>query len=157
MDAYFHLKLAHIVASTLLFGTGLGTAFFGLMAHRSGDVRAIAVTWRHVAWADWLFTTPAVIVQPLTGILLAHRMGLPLTTPWLAASLVLFVVTGLCWLPVVWIQLRLRDLAQAADASGSALPERYYRLFRIWFALGWPAFIAVMGIFALMVMKPALW
>jgi uncharacterized membrane protein len=157
MDVYFHLKLFHILTSTLLFGTGLGTAFFGLMAHRSGDVRTIANTWRHVAWADWLFTTPAVVLQPITGILLAERMGLPLVTPWLAMSLILFLITGLCWLPVVWIQLRLRDMAVAAMEQGAALPERYHHFFRWWFALGWPAFVAVMAIFALMVMKPALW
>src|SRR5688500_6348246 len=106
METYYALKLAHVLSSTLLFGTCLGTAFFGWMAHRTGDPRTIAATWRHVAWADSVFTLPAVIVQPVTGVLLAQRIGLPLTTPWLAWSLVLFVFTGMCWLPVVWIQLR---------------------------------------------------
>jgi len=155
MDPYFALKLAHIVSSTLLFGTGLGTAFFMWTAHRSGDVAAIAVTARHVVIADFLFTAPAALVQPVTGFLLQQRVGYPLGLPWLAAALALYALAGACWLPVVWIQLRVRDLAQAARASGAALPPRSYTLMRWWFALGWPAFFAVLAVFFLMVVKPA--
>lgn len=155
MDDYFLLKLVHILSSTLLFGTGLGTAFFAVSAHRSGDLGSIASTWRHVVWADNLFTWPAVIIQPISGYLLMRRLGLPFDTPWILHSLYLYLLIGLCWLPVLHLQARLRDLAQQAWRSGSALPSAYHRLFRYWFVLGWPAFLAVLGIFALMVMKPS--
>lgn len=157
MESYFALKLAHVLSSTLLFGTGLGTAFFMWMAHRSGRVEAIAVTSRHVVLADWLFTTPAVILQPLTGWLLMQRLGMDFGQSWLAATLVLYVLIGACWLPVVVIQLRIRDLAAAALASGSPLPARYRRLMALWFSLGWPAFLGVLLIFWLMFFKPTLW
>ena len=157
VEHYALLKLVHIVCSTLLFGTGLGTAFFQWQAHRSGDARAIAATARHVVLADWLFTTPAVIVQPVTGVLLARMVGYELTAPWLLSALALYVVAGACWLPVVAIQIRVRDLAASAGASGEPLPARYHRLMRAWWALGWPAFAAVALTFWLMVRKPALW
>lgn len=157
MDSYFLLKTAHILSATLLFGTGLGTAFFFWMAHRRGEVAAIAVTARHVVWADALFTTPAVIAQPLTGWWLMQRIGYDFSQSWLQAALGLYLLAGLCWLPVVWIQIRLRDLAEAAWRSGTALPARYHRLARLWFLLGWPAFLAVNATFWLMVRKPALW
>lgn len=155
MDAYFPLKLIHILSSTLLFGTGMGTAFFALMAHRSGQLATIAHTWRHVVWADNLFTWPAVIVQPLTGYFLMQRLGLNFEIHWIAATLWLYLLIGACWLPVLWLQARMRDLALQAWQNDQPLPARYQRYFRMWFALGWPAFIAVLGIFALMVMKPS--
>ena len=156
-DHYTLLKLVHVLSSTLLFGTGLGTAFFQWQAHRSGDVRAIAATARHVVIADWLFTTPAVILQPLTGYLLARMIGYDFTAPWLMLAMVLYLVAGACWLPVVAIQMRVRDLASDAVARGEPLPPRYHRLMRTWFALGWPAFLAVALTFWLMVRRPALW
>lgn len=155
VDVYFWLKLAHVLSSTLLFGTGLGIAFFHFTTHRSGDVRAIAVVARRVVWADWLFTTPAVILQPVTGFALLWRLGLPWDLPWILASLVLYGIAGACWLPVVWIQIRVRDLAEQAVATGSALPPQYHALMRWWFWLGWPAFTAVVAIYFLMIMKPA--
>ena len=114
----------------------------------------IAAVSREVVLADWLFTTPAVIIQPVTGVWMALLVGHPLTSPWLAWSIGLYLLAGACWLPVVWIQLQLRDLAAAAARRGGDLPARYHRLFRIWFALGWPAFIAVVVVFALMVLRP---
>lgn len=156
MESYFLLKLLHIVSATVLFGTGLGTAFFMWMAHRRGDVVGIAITARHVVLADWWFTTPAVVIQFVTGVILVERLSLPWTQGWLQLALALFVFVGLCWLPVVWIQWRVRDLAQAAAATGQPLPARYHRLMRWWFALGWPAFAAVLAIFWLMVRKPML-
>jgi uncharacterized membrane protein len=156
-DHYTLLKLVHVLSSTLLFGTGLGTAFFQWQAHRSGDVRAIAATARHVVLADFLFTTPAVILQPLTGFLLARMVGYEFTAPWLMLAMVLYLVAGACWLPVVAIQMRVRDLASDAVARGAPLPEHYHRLMRAWFALGWPAFLAVALTFWLMVRRPALW
>jgi uncharacterized membrane protein len=155
-DLYTWLKLAHIVSATILFGTGLGTAFQMWSAHRSGNVNVIATVARQVVWADFLFTTPAVIVQPLTGLMMIHLAGFTPTQPWLLASYALYVLTGACWIPVVWIQIRVRDLARQAAAAGSPLPGAYFRWMRIWFGLGWPAFIAVLLIFWLMVAKPDL-
>ncbi len=149
------LKLVHIVSATLLLGTGLGTAFFMWTAHRSGDPRAIAVTARHVVLADTLFTTPAVIVQPVTGIWMALILGYPILSGWILWTLVLYLVTGACWLPVVWLQARAARLARDAVAAGTGLPPRYFAIMRAWFWLGWPAFAAVLGIVWLMVFKPA--
>lgn len=152
---FLWLKWLHILSATLLFGTGLGIAFFKWSADRSGDVRAIAVVMQRVVLADWLFTTTAVIVQPLTGVWLALLAGYPLTHGWVAWSLGLYVLAGLCWLPVVWLQLRMRDMALRAAASDIALPERYHRYSRVWFWLGVPAFAALIVVFYLMVFRPA--
>lgn len=148
------LKMVHILSAILLFGTGLGTAFHGMASNLSRDVRAIAVANRNVVWADWLFTTPAVIVQPLTGIWLAHIYGWPLTTGWLWLSLALYALAGACWLPVVWLQLKMHQMAKHAVATSTDLPPLYFRYFRIWFVLGWPAFTAMVIIVGLMVFKP---
>jgi uncharacterized membrane protein len=151
---YLLLKLVHVIGSAVLFGTGLGIAFFMVMAHRSGDPAAIAHTARIVVIADALFTATAVVVQPLTGWAMAVMVGYSTYHFWINATLVLYVFVGLCWLPVVWIQLRLRDLAAAAARDGTALPARYHSYFRLWFALGWPAFAGVLAIFVLMLWKP---
>jgi uncharacterized membrane protein len=156
MDLYTVLKVAHVIGAAVLLGTGAGIAFFMLMAHRARDPALIAHTAGIVVLADTLFTASAVILQPVTGAALAHLAGYPLWSGWIAWSLGLYVVTGLCWLPVVWIQLRLRDLAVEAVATGTPLPARYFRLFRVWFVLGFPAFAAVIGIVWLMVAKPDL-
>jgi len=150
------LKLIHILSATVLFGTGMGTAFFMWRADKAGDVAAIAVTARHVVLADLLFTTPAVIVQPVTGVWLAFERGYDFTEPWLWAAIALYILTGACWLPVVWLQAKMRDMAEAARNSGKALPARYHRFMRIWFILGWPAFSAVIAIFILMLFRPDL-
>ena len=157
MTAYVALKFVHVVSAMLLFGTGLGTAFHMWMSHRSGNVAAIAAATRVTVLADWLFTTPAVIVQPLSGFALMRFVGYPWTTSWLQLAIALYVVAGACWLPVVALQLRARNLAVAAAAGGGALPLGYFRCMRWWFALGWPAFGAVLGIVWLMVAKPNLW
>lgn len=153
MDEYLLLKTVHILSSTLLFGTGLGTAFHGFMANRSGDLAARRIVNRNVVIADWLFTTPAVIVQPVTGVWLARIAGYPLTTGWLAAAIMLYVFVGACWLPVVGIQIEMRRIVDRI-ADGEALPARYFNLSRTWFVLGWPAFAGVLIIFWLMVAKP---
>jgi uncharacterized membrane protein len=150
---YLSLKALHVLSMVLLFGTGLGTAWYKWMADRSGNVAHIAVTNRHVVLADWLFTTPTVILQPVTGLWLAAIVSLPLATPWLAASLVLYGIAGACWLPVVWLQLRMSRLANTAAASSSALPPLYWRYARTWFWLGVPAFAAMVAIVVLMVFK----
>jgi uncharacterized membrane protein len=153
-DPYFWLKLVHVIGACVLLGTGLGIAFFMWMAHRTGDAGVIASTGRIVVIADAVFTASAAILQPLTGAALAHVMGFPLLEPWIVCSFAPYVFVGACWLPVVVIQIRLRDVAAAARGAGRPLPEQYRKLFRIWFALGWPAFAGVIAIFALIIAKP---
>ncbi len=150
---YLSLKYLHLLSMVLLFGTGLGTAWYKWMADRSGNVEHIAVTNRHVVLADWLFTTPTVLIQPLTGISMILLVHLPFRTTWVAASLALYALAGACWLPVVWLQLRMSRLAAAAAAAGRPLPPLYWRYARIWFWLGVPAFAAMVLIVMLMVFK----
>lgn len=154
-DTFTVVKLLHILSSTVLFGTGLGTAFQMLMAHRSGDPRVVARVAAQVVQADWWFTTPAVIVQPVSGLALVHLAGYRVEEPWLAAALGLYLLAGAAWLPVVGLQRRMRDLAAAAAVAGMPLPPAYHRLFRRWFLLGWPGFASVLAIFVLMVLRPA--
>ena len=151
---YLWVKWIHVLSSTLLLGTGLGIAFFMWVAHLRGDVRVIAATARTVVIADACFTAPAVVVQLASGLWLTRIMGIPLTHYWIKLALILFVVVGCCWLPVLWLQIKARDLAVDAVQRGGALPPAYYRAMRWWFWLGWPAFISVVVIFWLMVMKP---
>ena len=150
------LKWAHVLGACVLIGTGAGIAFFMVMAHRSRDARLIAHVAGTVVIADFLFTASAVIVQPITGYLLARAIGWPLSEPWILWSLGLYVLIGLFWLPVVWIQIRLRELARAAAATDGSLPAAYHRLYRIWFACGIPAFAAILVIVWLMLERPAL-
>jgi len=157
MTTILILKLVHLLGAAVLFGTGLGIAFFMYMAHRTGDPATIAATARTVVIADAVFTLNAVIAQPVSGAALALSIGYSFWEPWIVVSLVLYVAIGMCWLPVVGIQLRLRELAVAAARERKPLPEEYHKLFRIWFALGWPAFLGVIAIFALMIVKPQLW
>lgn len=157
MSAYVLLKTLHILSSTLLFGTGLGTAFFMWFTHRNGRVAAIATVARLTVRADFLFTTPAVIAQPVTGVLLMRELGFGFDTPWIQAAIFLYLLAGACWLPVVWLQRRARDLAQSAWREGVPLSASYHRYMRWWFALGWPAFLSVVATFWLMVAKPVLW
>ncbi len=154
MDLYLALKVVHVLGAAVLFGTGASIAFFMWMAHRGGDVKVIHATARLVVIADFLFTLPAVIVQPVTGAALVHLGGHGWDEAWLVWTLVLYVLIGACWIPVVFLQIRARDLAADALAKGGALPWDYHRAMRIWFALGWPAFISVVAIFALMIFKP---
>lgn len=153
-NLYFTLKAIHIIGAMLLFGTGLGIAYFMWMAHRTRNAAVIAHTAGAVVIADTVFTATAVIVQPLSGAALVHVIGYSWSELWIVASLTLYVVAGVCWLPVVVIQKRLRDLAAEAAVNGAPLPPRYDRLFRLWFWLGWPAFISVIVILALMIWKP---
>ncbi|PAU56753.1 hypothetical protein BZL41_19125 [Pseudomonas sp. PIC25] len=153
MSAYLILKTLHILSSTLLFGTGLGSAYYALRAWLSGRVEVIAVTFRHLVTADWLFIATTAVFQPLSGLGLVHLAGWPLTQPWLLWSLGFYVLAGLCWLPVVWLQIRVRDMACEALENGTPLPPLAHRYMRLWFILGWPAFIAFVMIFFLMVGK----
>ena len=152
--AYLVLKYLHVIGGCVLLGTGAGIAFFMLLGHLSGTPQIVAAIARIVVIADLLFTATAIAIQPVTGAALAWLLGWSLREGWLACSIVLYVITGAFWLPVVWMQMRMRDLASAAAASGEPLPEAYQRLFRWWFAFGFPAFAAVLAIFWLMIAKP---
>lgn len=151
---YMVVKWLHILSSTFLFGTGIGSAFYMLFTSLSRDVRAIAVVSRHVVLADWIFTSTTVIIQPLTGIYMIYLAGFPWTSKWIMWTLGLYALAGACWLPVVWIQIKMRDMAQVAARDNMALPAQYWRYLRIWTLLGIPAFIAMVIVFWLMVSKP---
>lgn len=154
---YELLKWIHIVSSTVLFGTGIGTAFHGFFGSLRGGTETNATVWRNVVLADWLFTTPTVVLQPLSGFALVWWLGIDWTESWLVATYVLYGVAGACWLPVVAIQVRLARTAEQAVMNQSILPAQFYTLRRLWFALGWPAFGALVSIYYLMVAKPSLW
>lgn len=155
--AYFDLKFLHIIGATVLLGTGAGIAFFMVMAHRTKDVAVIAGVARIVVIADFVFTATAVVVQPVTGLLLANVQNYPLLSSWIVASVALYIFIGIFWLPVVYFQMRIRDIAAKARAEASALPPDYYWYYRIWFAFGFPAFFAILLIFWLMITRPKLW
>ncbi|MBM3115380.1 DUF2269 family protein [Jeongeupia naejangsanensis] len=152
---YLIIKTLHILSATLMFGTGFGTAFYMFFCNRSRNVQAIAVVTRWVAKADWWFTTPAVIFQPLSGMWLLKQAGWSVGWNWVGLTLVLYAIAGLCWLPVVWLQLRMSDMARLAAANGdAALPSRYWRFERWWTVLGFPAFGGLLVVYWLMVAKP---
>ena len=152
MEPYFIAKWLHVLSSTVLFGTGLGTAFQMVWAMRSGQSRMVAEVAAGVVVADWIFTTPAGIIQPVTGLWLTQIGGVPLDEGWLIATYVLYGLAFLCWAPVLHLQIRIRDLCRAATSP--AIAPQVWRLYRIWFALGWPAFAALVAVFWLMVSKP---
>lgn len=158
MNAYLTIKTLHIMSSVLLVGTGFGTAFYLFFANRTGNIPAIAAVSRLVVRADLWFTTPAVIFQPLSGLWLAHIDGWHWSTPWVSLSIGLYLLAGVCWLPVVWLQYEMAKMAAQAHAGGAvALPARYWRFARWWEMLGYPAFLAMVAVYFLMVVKPALW
>jgi uncharacterized membrane protein len=152
---YVLVKWLHIVSSTMLFGTGIGSAFYLLFASLSRDTRAIAFVTKYVVIADWLFTATTVVVQPVTGFYMMHLVGMPMESRWITWSIVLYSIAVACWLPVVWLQMRMRDLAQAALIDNKELPAMYWRYFKIWIILGFPALFSFIAVFYLMVAKPS--
>lgn len=154
MSIYLLIKALHVVSSVVLVGVGFGSAFYLFCANRSGSLEAQAVVARYVVLADWIFTTPAVILQPLTGVILAHMAGWPLSTPWILWAIVLFCLAGACWLPVVWLQIRMKQMLDVARSTQAALPALYWRYATYWERLGYPAFFAMLVVFFLMVYKP---
>lgn len=153
MEYYLALKLIHILAAVVVTGTGAGIAFFMFMANRSNNTQAIYVTAQHVILGDWIFTTPAVITQITTGILLMNLQGYSYSSPWFYWVIGLFVFIGICWLPVLKIQYQLRALAKISVESNKISSE-FKSLMKTWTLLGIPAFIAILAIFWLMVFKP---
>jgi uncharacterized membrane protein len=152
---YLVVKWLHILSSTLLFGTGLGSAFYMFFTSLTRDARVVATVVRYVVVADYAFTTPTIIIQPLTGFYLIHLAGFPLSSTWIVVSIALYLLAGAAWLPVVWMQIKMRDMAGAAAASGTQLPQRYWTFLKWWVALGIVAFAALVIVFYLMVAKPA--
>jgi uncharacterized membrane protein len=154
--SYLVLRYLHVLGAIIILGTGIGIAFFMVMAHRSGDAVHIARTASVIVLADAVFTGTAVILQPVTGVLLLNETGRSITEGWVLLSLALYAVAGLFWLPVVWMQMRMRDLARAAARSQHALPARYHRLYHLWFWCGLPGFASVLAILWLMIARPSL-
>ncbi len=150
---YLILKWIHILSATILFGTGIGSAFYLFAANRRKSVSDIYFATRHVVIADWAFTTPAVIIQLFTGIAMVHMAGFSYTDFWVLWGLILYAFAGVCWLPVVWMQIKMRDMAKLAVETGQPLPARYWRMDRWWIILGGLAFPAVIVVFYLMVFK----
>lgn len=157
MNTYLIVKWLHILSSVLMVGTGFGSAFYMFFANRSGSVAAQAVVSRLVVRADWWFTTPAVIFQPLSGLWLVHQAGWSWSSPWLMLTLGLYALAGICWVPVVLLQVDMAKMAQAAAAQQIALPAAYWQKAAMWERLGYPAFLAMLGVYFLMVYKPTLW
>lgn len=153
---FLSLKLIHIISAIILFGLGCGTVFFKMMADHSGNHAAIAITSKHVVLADWWFTTPTVIIQPLTGILMAEQLAMSLTDAWLLQTIALYTLTGVCWIPVVYLQIRMRDIAVNSLSEKQPLPEQYHYYSKIWMWLGVPAFFAMLTITTLMVFHSTL-
>ncbi|WP_213981077.1 DUF2269 domain-containing protein [Sphingomonas sp. dw_22] len=157
MDLYLLVKWAHVLSSTILFGFGAGTAWYLWNAHLTRDPATIAGVGRMVVRADWIFTGTSGVVQPASGLMLVHLAGYSLREPWLIVTCLLYVATFACWAPVVWLQIKAQRLAQAAMENGEPLGADYHRAMRLWFALGWPAFLSLLGVFWLMIAKPQLW
>ena len=149
MILYLAIKLLHILSGTILFGTGLGTAFFMYKAYRSGNIEAMRVTTSHVVIADWFFTTPAIVVQLLTGVWLTLDLGISVGSAWFMIVIGLFALICACWLPVVWIQIKVRNMLR-----DSATVSDIRKLMTAWVLLGIPAFLSVIVLFSLMVYKP---
>ena len=156
MNTYLLVKWLHILSATVLFGTGAGIAFFKWSTDRSGNVSAIRVVAERTVLADWLFTTPAIVLQPISGLALVHLAGYPLFTGWVFVSLCLYLLAVCCWIPVVWLQLRMRAIARTADREHAALAQPYWAHTKTWFWLGVLAFVAFNAVFFLMVLKPAI-
>lgn len=154
MEIYTLIKTLHIISSTILFGTGAGIAFFMFRSYFTNNIQEKYYAVRTTVLADYLFTIPAVVVQPITGLWLIANSGYELTSLWLVLTYVIYAIAGICWLPVVWIQIKLKNMLSISIDNNTELPQEYNALFKIWFLLGWPAFIGLVVVFYLMVTKP---
>ncbi len=151
---YLWLKYIHILSSTILFGTGIGTACNMFLAYRTRDIRIMAATGRYVVFADWMFTSTSGLLQPLTGLWMVYLAGYRFTSFWIIGAIIGYLIAACCWFPVVSLQIKMRDMAVAALQNNTVLPDRYHRYFWYWFSLGWPAFISLIAVFYLMTFKP---
>ncbi len=157
MEFYLLVKWVHVLSSTILFGFGAGTAWYFWNAHLTEDPGTIASVGRMVVKADWIFTVTSGVVQPLSGLILVHLAGWSLAEPWLIVTYGLYLLAFACWVPVVWLQIKAQTLAQFAAKTRTPLGPDYVRAMRLWFLLGWPAFLGLLGVFWLMIAKPSLW
>jgi len=157
MDLYLIVKTLHIISSTVLFGFGAGTAWYFWNAHLSRDPATIASVGRMVVKADWIFTGTSGIVQPASGLWLVHLAGYSLTEPWLVVTYGLYALAFICWAPVVRLQIKAQRLAESALQKNESLGPDYARTMHLWFLLGWPAFLGLVGVFWLMTTRPTLW
>ena len=153
---YLWLKFIHVISSTVLFGTGIGTACVMLYGHNTGKINIIAAITCYVVFADWIFTAPSAVIQLVTGLWMVYLAGYSFTSFWIWGSIVGYAIAAFCWFPVVYLQIKMRDFAIQADESNTKLPERYYSYFKYWFYLGWPAFISLVIVLYLMTNKPYL-
>lgn len=151
---YAWIKIIHIISASILFGTGLGTAFYMFYVNLQDDIKLIAKATAEVVIADWLFTLTSGIIQAITGFILIYLKGYSLLSLWVLGSILGYVIAGACWVPVVWLQMRCRDLACSASINKISLTREYKRYFRIWWLLGIPAFFSLVGVFYLMTNKP---
>lgn len=155
MNSYLVVKYVHVLSAAVLLGTGIGIAYFLLTAHLSRNIEALRVVARYVILADWIFTATAVVVQPVSGVLLMMDRGWSFTSHWFIATTILYVAVGACWIPVVVLQYRMARLLREAK-NHAALGADYYRAFRLWVTLGVPAFVMVLALYAVMIFKPGL-
>ncbi|TWI55734.1 putative membrane protein [Pseudomonas duriflava] len=153
MTAYVLLKTVHVLSAAILIGLGSGSAYYAWRSWRTGRPEFIALTFKHLVFADWAITLPCVVIQAATGIALAHGAGFSLTLPWLQWSIIFFLLAGLCWLPILWLQVRLQRLAETSHRHKSPLPPQAFRYMRAWLILGWPAFLALLVVLYLMISK----
>ncbi len=151
---YLWLKFTHVISSTILFGTGIGTACTMLYGHNTKNTQVIAATTRYVVMADWIFTASSGLIQPVTGFCMVYLAGYAWTSLWIMGSIIGYLIAAFCWFPVVYIQIKMRDVAIAAEQKKTALPPVYFRYFKYWFCLGWPAFMSLIVVFYLMTNKP---
>jgi len=151
---YFWLKIIHVISASILFGTGMGTAFYMLLANRTKNIKLISIATSHVVKADWLFTSTSGVVQALTGFTMIYLHGYSLYQLWIFGSILGYLIAGLCWVPVVYLQIKLHEMAKYAYENSQGLPQKYYQYYRYWFILGWPAFISLIIVYYLMTAKP---
>lgn len=151
---YLWLKFIHVISSTILFGTGIGTACVMFYGHHLTEIKARAAINRYVVLADWIFTAPSAVIQLVTGLLMVYVAGYSFSALWIWGSLLGYIIAAACWLPVVSLQIQMRNMTNFAENSGSALPAAYQRYYNYWFALGWPAFISLLIVFYMMTNKP---
>lgn len=155
MDSYTVIKTVHVISATIVFGTGLGIAYFLFSAHLAKDLAARRFAARMTVRADFAFTLPAVIVQPVSGAWLVWQGGFDWMDYWLVCTYALYVLAAACWMPVVLLQIRMKQMLER-EAAGSSIDQAAYDgLFRWWFRLGWPAFGGLIVVFFLMVAKPS--
>lgn len=153
MNTYLLLKWLHILSSTVLFGTGIGTASVFVFAHHTRDVKTIANVSRYVVTADWVFTGTSGIVQPLTGLLMVYLAGYSFTAFWIWGSIIGYLIAAFCWFPVVYLQIQMRNFASESLQNGMKLPDQYYQCYRLWISLGCPAFTSLIVVFYFMTTK----